>query len=100
MHLVTNFGASISASLRRGHYGHPEVSGKIMGTSKIRFRVFVSHTEKHQWPGATVREYYGHSALAGIVIRTPKIRFQILNPHSKMHTGLTFDAPVRAPSVA
>ncbi|GFX97730.1 hypothetical protein TNCV_3066171 [Trichonephila clavipes] len=45
---MTTFGAPTPASSASQHYGHPALSGKIMGTPKIRFQTFVLYPEKHQ----------------------------------------------------
>ncbi|GFU33416.1 hypothetical protein TNCV_4362381 [Trichonephila clavipes] len=76
------------------------VIGNEHPDARLERKVIPPHPAISSKAVATVREYYGHPALSGNVIKIPKLRLQILTPHSKTQTGLTFDAPARALSVA
>ncbi|GFV94689.1 hypothetical protein TNCV_3864121 [Trichonephila clavipes] len=97
MQPVTNFGTPSPASSFS--------EGDITGTSEILFQTFAPYPEKHQIiTFHTPRTLtYGHFLnwmeifVSGLTVCFPT---SILPPHSKTHTGITFDAPARASSVA
>ncbi|GFX21256.1 mariner Mos1 transposase [Trichonephila clavipes] len=85
-----------------GHLGHPALSGKISGTSKIRLRILVYHPEVQQKgafhasrllglaPTTTTCVKYGHLELSGKVTVISRIGYQIQIVHFKISQRPSF----------